>query len=47
VDENGVGRGKRRKIDVEVEFDKVIKDKRKRIGKEMKYEMDMECKVEE
>lgn len=46
VAENGVGRGSRRNINVEVEFAPVISAPRPRLGQALQYDMDMECHVE-
>lgn len=46
VAENGVGRGARRNINVEVEFAPVITVPRPRLGQALQYDMDLECHVE-
>lgn len=46
VAENGVGRGARRNINVEVEFSPVITAPRPRLGQALQYDMDLECHVE-
>ncbi|XP_067213867.1 lachesin isoform X2 [Linepithema humile] len=46
VAENGVGRGARRNINVEVEFKPVISAARPRLGQALQYDMDLECHVE-
>lgn len=46
VAENGVGRGARRNIAVEVEFAPVITVPRPRLGQALQYDMDLECHVE-
>lgn len=46
VAENGVGRGARRNINVEVEFAPVISAPRPRLGQALHYDMDLECHVE-
>ncbi|XP_076232625.1 septate junction protein lachesin isoform X1 [Calliopsis andreniformis] len=46
VAENGVGRGARRNINVEVEFAPVITAPRPRLGQALQYDMDLECHVE-
>ncbi|XP_076754737.1 septate junction protein lachesin isoform X2 [Xylocopa sonorina] len=46
VAENGVGRGIRRNINVEVEFAPVITAPRPRLGQALQYDMDLECHVE-
>lgn len=46
VADNGVGRGARRNIAVEVQFAPVVTAARKRVGQAMQYDMDLECKVE-
>nr|CAD7570475.1 unnamed protein product [Timema californicum] len=46
VAENGVGKGARRNIAVEVEFAPVITAPRPRLGQALRYDMDLECHVE-
>uniref|UniRef100_A0A0A9YFY8 Lachesin n=1 Tax=Lygus hesperus TaxID=30085 RepID=A0A0A9YFY8_LYGHE len=46
VAENGVGKGTRRNINVEVEFSPVISVPRPRLGQALQYDMDLECHVE-
>ncbi|KAG8231048.1 hypothetical protein J437_LFUL011171 [Ladona fulva] len=46
VAENGVGKGARRNIAVEVEFQPVITVPRPRLGQALQYDMDLECHVE-
>ncbi|XP_049838500.1 lachesin [Schistocerca gregaria] len=46
VAENGVGKGARRNIAVEVEFPPVITVPRPRLGQALQYDMDLECHVE-
>lgn len=46
VAENGVGKGARRNIAVEVEFAPVISAPRPRLGQALQYDMDLECHVE-
>lgn len=46
VAENGVGKGARRNIAVEVEFSPVITAPRPRLGQALQYDMDLECHVE-
>ncbi|XP_063220158.1 lachesin [Bacillus rossius redtenbacheri] len=46
VAENGVGRGARRNIAVEVEFSPVITVPKPRIGQALQFDMDLECHVE-
>lgn len=46
VAENGVGKGTRRNINVEVEFSPVIQVPRPRLGQALQYDMDLECHVE-
>lgn len=46
VAENGVGRGARRNIAVEVEFAPVITVPKPRLGQALQYDMDLECHVE-
>jgi len=46
VAENGVGKGNRRNIAVEVEFAPVITAPRPRLGQALQYDMDLECHVE-
>lgn len=43
--ENGVGRGARRNINLEVEFAPVITAPRPRLGQALQYDMDLECHV--
>lgn len=43
---NGVGKGARRNIGVEVEFKPVITVPRPRLGQAVQYDMDLECHVE-
>ncbi|XP_058800796.1 lachesin-like [Phymastichus coffea] len=45
VAENGVGRGARRNINLEVEFAPVISVPRPRLGQALQYDMDLECHV--
>ncbi|KAK4878711.1 hypothetical protein RN001_011217 [Aquatica leii] len=46
VAENGVGRGNRRNIAVEVEFKPVVTVPRPRLGQALQYDMDLECHIE-
>ncbi|XP_063392446.1 lachesin [Cydia fagiglandana] len=46
VAENGVGKGARRNINLEVEFAPVITVPRPRLGQALQYDMDLECHVE-
>lgn len=46
VAENGVGRGTKRNIAVEVEFKPVVTVPRPRLGQALQYDMDLECHVE-
>ena len=46
VAENGVGRGSRRNINLEIEFSPVITAPRPRLGQALQYDMDLECHVE-
>lgn len=46
VGENGVGRGAKRNIAVEVEFAPVVTVPRPRLGQALQYDMDLECHVE-
>ncbi|OXU21667.1 hypothetical protein TSAR_011671 [Trichomalopsis sarcophagae] len=46
VAENGVGRGARRNINLEIEFAPVITAPRPRLGQALQYDMDLECHVE-
>lgn len=46
VAENGVGKGARRNIAVEVEFSPVITVPRPRLGQALQYDMDLVCHVE-
>ena len=45
VAENGVGRGARRNIAIEVQFTPVVDATRKRVGQALQFDMDLECKV--
>ncbi|XP_025203435.1 lachesin-like isoform X2 [Melanaphis sacchari] len=46
VAENGVGKGARRNIAIEVEFSPVITVPKPRLGQALQYDMDLECHVE-
>lgn len=46
VAENGVGRGTKRNIAVEVEFRPVVTVPRPRLGQALQFDMDLECHVE-
>lgn len=46
VAENGVGRGARRNIAIEVEFAPVVTVPKRRLGQALQYDMDLECHVE-
>ncbi|KAJ8916643.1 hypothetical protein NQ315_000288 [Exocentrus adspersus] len=46
VAENGVGRGTKRNIAVEVEFAPVVTVPRPRLGQALQFDMDLECHVE-
>ncbi|KAL1117792.1 hypothetical protein AAG570_004107, partial [Ranatra chinensis] len=46
IAENGVGKGARRNVAVEVEFSPVISVPRPRLGQALQYDMDLECHVE-
>ncbi|XP_003241581.1 lachesin [Acyrthosiphon pisum] len=46
IAENGVGRGARRNIALEVEFAPVITIPKRRLGQALQYDMDLECHVE-
>lgn len=46
VADNGVSRGDRRNINVEVEFSPVITAPRPRLGQALQYDMDLECHIE-
>jgi len=46
IAENGVGRGARHNIAVEVEFAPVITAPKPRLGQALQYDMDLECHVE-
>ncbi|CAH0549583.1 unnamed protein product [Brassicogethes aeneus] len=46
VAENGVGRGTKRNIAVEVEFKPVVTVPRPRLGQALQFDMDLECHVE-
>lgn len=46
VAENGVGRGARRNIAIEVEFAPVITVPKPRRGQALQYDMDFECHIE-
>lgn len=46
VADNGVSKGDRRNINLEVEFSPVISVPRPRLGQALQYDMDLECHVE-
>ncbi|XP_043289049.1 lachesin [Venturia canescens] len=46
VADNGVGRGSKRNINLEVEFAPVITAPRPRLGQALQFDMDLECHVE-
>ncbi|KOB64600.1 Lachesin, partial [Operophtera brumata] len=46
VAENGVGKGARRNINLEVEFAPVVTVPRPRLAQALQYDMDLECHVE-
>lgn len=46
VAENGVGKGTRRNVAIEIEFSPVITVPRPRLGQALQYDMDLECHVE-
>ncbi|GBP56629.1 Lachesin [Eumeta japonica] len=46
VAENGVGKGARRNVNLEVEFAPVITVPRPRLGQALQFDMDLECHVE-
>ncbi|XP_033244263.1 lachesin [Drosophila miranda] len=46
VADNGVSRGDRRNINIEVEFSPVITVPRPRLGQALQYDMDLECHIE-
>lgn len=46
VADNGVSRGDRRNINLEVEFSPVITAPRPRLGQALQYDMDIECHIE-
>lgn len=46
VADNGVSKGDRRNINVEVEFAPVITVPRPRLGQALQYDMDLECHIE-
>lgn len=46
VADNGVSKGDRRNINLEVEFSPVITIPRPRLGQALQYDMDLECHVE-
>lgn len=46
VAENGVGRGAKRNIAVEVEFAPVVTVPKPRLGQALQYDMDLECHIE-
>lgn len=46
VAENGVGKGARRNINLEVEFAPIVTVPRPRLGQALQYDMDLECHVE-
>lgn len=43
---NGVGKGDRRNINLEVEFSPVVSTPRQKVGQALHYDMDLECHVE-
>lgn len=44
--ENGVGRGDRRNVNLEIEFPPVITVTRQRVSQALKNDVDLECHVE-
>jgi hypothetical protein len=46
VADNGVSKGDKRNVNVEVEFAPVISVPRKRLGQALQYDMDLECHIE-
>lgn len=44
--DNGVGKGDRRNINLEIEFSPVISTPRQRVSQALHYDMDLECHVE-
>lgn len=44
--DNGVGRGDRRNINLEIEFSPVISVPRPKVGQARRYDMDLECHIE-
>ena len=44
--ENGVGRGQKRDVNVEVKFAPVITAPQPRVGQALKYDMNLECHIE-
>lgn len=46
VADNGVGRGARRNVNIEVEFAPVVTIPRPRVGQALQYDADLECHVE-
>ncbi|XP_022235164.1 lachesin-like, partial [Limulus polyphemus] len=46
VADNGVGKGARRNVGVEVEFAPVVTTDRRRYGQALQYDMDLQCHVE-
>lgn len=46
IADNGVSRGDRRNINVEVQFAPVVEATRPRVYQAMQYDMDLECHVE-
>lgn len=46
IAENGVGKGDRRNINLEIEFSPVITVPRPKVGQALHYDMDLECHVE-
>lgn len=44
--ENGVGKGDRRNVNLEIEFSPVIAVPRAKLGQALRYDMDLECHVE-
>lgn len=44
--ENGVGKGDRRNVNLEIEFSPVVNVPRPKLGQALHYDMDLECHVE-
>lgn len=44
--DNGVGRGDRRNVNLEIEFPPIITAPRERVGQALNYDVDLECHIE-